>query len=350
MTPCIGYYTDNTEFTRQAISDNLDKFNGSERDRVIKISNMGRLIKSVAAEKNGQRIDNFLFTSLKGVPKSLVYRLLRTGKIRVNGRRVKQTYRLQTDDKILIPEIRRARIPTEKKGVSGYVRVRIESSILYEDESLLVLNKPAGLAVHSGTLITYGIIEALRALRPATPYLELGHRLDRETSGCLLIAKNKNMLDELHEVLRTRKIQKRYLALVKGKWDLGKKTVNIPLRNKISPYEAVQGDSQNSKIAVTEFVPDKVYGRFSLMHVRPSTGRTHQIRIHASRMGYPIAGDQKYGDYIFNRRCRKMGLRRMFLHASNVSFQCPKNSKKYNIVAPLTADLKDFLEMLESSG
>lgn len=308
---------------------------------------MGRFIKSVVAEKNGQRIDNFLFTSLKGVPKSLIYRLLRTGKIRVNDKRVRQTYRLQTDDKILIPEIRRARIPAEKKGISDYVQARIESSILYEDESLLALNKPAGLAVHSGTLINYGIIEALRALRPATSYLELGHRLDRETSGCLLIAKNKNMLDGLHEVLRTRKIQKRYLALVKGKWKFGKKTVNTPLKSKINPYEAVQGDSQNSKISVTEFTPDRIYGRFSLMHVQPSTGRTHQIRIHASQMGYPIAGDQKYGDYIFNRRCRKMGLKRMFLHASNVSFQCSKNSKKYNIVAPLTADLKDFLEMLE---
>ena len=311
---------------------------------------MNHFVQSVAAEKNGQRIDNFLFTGLKSVPKSLIYRLLRTGKIRVNGKRVRQTYRLQTDDKISIPKIRRVRIPAEKREISGYVRDQIESSILYEDESLLALNKPAGLASHSGTRIVYGVIEALRTLRPAAPYLELAHRLDRGTSGCLLIAKNREMLAGLHELLRTHKIQKKYLALVRSKWKLGEKTVNIPLGDKVGHIVNLQNEVQNLKAAVTKFTPARIYGRFSLMDIQPSTGRTHQIRIHALRIGYPIIGDQKYGDYLLNRECRKIGLKRMFLHASGVSFRCPQSGKKYNIVAPLTPDLKDFLNVLESSG
>lgn len=311
---------------------------------------MNHFVQSVAAEKNGQRIDNFLFTGLKNVPKSLIYRLLRTGKIRVNGKRVKQTYRLQMDDKISIPKIRRVRVADEKREVSGYVQDQIESSILYEDESLLVLNKPAGLAAHSGTRIAYGVIEALRTLRPAAPYLELAHRLDRETSGCLLIAKNREMLAGLHELLRTHKIRKKYLALVRDEWKLGEKTVNIPLENKVGHIMSLQNEVQNLKAAVTRFMPARIYRRFSLMHIRPDTGRTHQIRIHASRIGYPIIGDQKYGDYPLNRECRKIGLKRMFLHASGVSFRCPQSGRKYSIVAPLTSDLKDFLSVLESSG
>ncbi len=313
---------------------------------------MSSSIQLVATEKSGQRIDNFLFTGLKGVPKSLVYRLLRTGKIRVNGKRVKQTYRLQAEDKVLIPNIRLPWKPDKKPDLSSYIQARIESSILYEDESVLVLDKPAGIAVHSGTRVVYGVIEALRVLRPTAPYLELVHRLDRETSGCLLIAKNKGMLDQLHELLRTRKIQKTYLALVKGKWELGEKTVNTPLKGKVkSSRPPIKSENHDGlKAATTKFTPDRVYRRFSLMRIQPGTGRMHQIRIHASQIGYPIAGDQKYGDFTLNRECKRMGLKRMFLHASNISFQCLEGGKRYDIMAPLEDDLKGFLELLESDG
>ncbi len=300
--------------------------------------------------KDGQRIDNFLFTSFKGVPKRLIYRLLRTGKIRVNRKRVKQTYRVQTDDEVFVPNLYVSKLRTERPNIPDHVKIRVESSILYEDKSILVINKPAGLAVHSGTRVSYGVIEVLRALRPAASYLELAHRLDRETSGCLLIAKNNRMLNELHGLLRTRKVKKEYWALVKGRWSLGKKIINAPLQHKSECLEILdrRQNPMNLKTAITKFSPRKIYREFSLMNVKISTGRNHQIRIHSAQIRHPVVGDQKYGDFIFNGRCKKMGLKRMFLHASRVAFQCSGNGEKYNFSAPLDKELSGFLQCLES--
>ena len=301
----------------------------------------------IDSSRDGQRIDNYLFACLKGVPKSHVYRLLRTGKIRVNGKRVKQTYRLQEDDEVLIPELRMSSL-AGKPNISERVKDQIESSILHEDEAILAINKPAGTTVHPGTRVAYGVIEILRALRPAAPYLELVHRIDRETSGCLLIAKNRKTLNELHELLRTQNIKKEYLALLKGEWKFGDKIIDTALKAKREFSEGLHtgGCEEKFKTAITKFSPRKVSTEFSLMKVQIGTGRTHQIRIHAAQCGHPVVGDQKYGDYSFNRDCKKRGLKRMFLHASNLSFQLPSSGQKYNFTAQLDMELKGFLKGL----
>ena len=300
--------------------------------------------------KDGQRIDNFLFVKLKGVPKSHIYRLLRTGKIRVNGKRVKQTYRLQVDDTLMLPELRLSQSRIKKAKISEHVKTQIQNSILYEDEVILVINKPAGIAVHPGTGIAYGIIEIVREICPAAPYLELVHRLDRGTSGCLLIAKTKNMLSELHELLRLQKIHKEYLAVLKGEWMYGEKIINSPLINKKELANDIGGRGFKSthKNAITKFSPTKIYREFSVMNVTIETGRTHQIRVHAAQVGYPIVGDNKYGDFSFNRKCQKMGINRMLLHAQNISFLLPKSGQKFNFTAPIDASLMAILDSLDT--
>ena len=313
---------------------------------------MNGSIKIVDSNKEGQRIDNFLITNLKGVPKSLIYRLLRTGKIRVNKKRVKQTYRLQTDDEVYIPDLRESSSQSKDAKISKQVSSKIASSIIYEDESLIVINKPAGIAVHPGTRVSYGVIEILRDLRPAAPYLELVHRLDRQTSGCLLIAKNKTMLNALHELLQTQKIKKEYVALVKGRWEIGNRIVKSMLKSKNKTEDKPEYANHHSieKHAETSFYPSKVYKEFSLMNVEIGTGRTHQIRIHAAELGHPVVGDQKYGDFSLNRACKKLGLERMFLHAAKISFQLEKNDRKYSFFAPLDKDLEAFLVGLNSQA
>ena len=255
----------------------------------------------IDSSRDGQRIDNFLITNLKGVPKSHIYRLLRVGKIRVNGKRVKQTYRLQVDDEVNIPELRLSPQRNNKPIIPARIQDRIKASILYEDEMILVINKPAGIAVHPGTGIAYGVIEILRELRPAAPYLELVHRLDRDTSGCLLIAKTKAMLNELHELLRDQKINKEYFAVLKGEWRYGDKAINTPLTDKRENTHSVseRGQGPKQKSASTKFFLREIYGDVSLMKVQIGTGRTHQIRIHAAQLDHPVVGDQKYGDFGF---------------------------------------------------
>lgn len=304
----------------------------------------------IDSNRDGQRIDNFLLASLKGVPRSHIYRLLRTGKIRVNGKRVKQTHRLEAQDEISVPAVRTS--PVRTLVIEDGLKSLIQSSILYEDESVLVINKPAGIAVHPGSRVSFGVIEVLRASRPKTPFLELAHRLDRHTSGCLLVAKNKNMLRELHTLLRTREIEKIYLALVKGQWKHGEKTIHVPLERKSRRSEVPVANRLDPKYetAISTFSPHEVYAEGSLMKIRISTGRTHQIRIHAAHAGYPVAGDRKYGDYAFNHICREKGLERMFLHAARVTFECRSNGVKYAIKAPLDAELSDFLESLRTKS
>lgn len=304
---------------------------------------MSGSINTVEASRDGQRIDNYLFTQLKGVPKGLIYRLLRTGKIRVNGKRVKQTYRIQEADEIKIPNIEMSQnAPTT---ISDRVKQVVSESILFEDDHLLAINKPAGLAVHPGSGVPFGVIEVLRAIRPDEAFLELVHRLDKETSGCLLIAKDKRTLNELHNLLRDKNVNKRYQLLVKGQWDLGEKLIDTPLQTK--GQNDIDNEKNSWKEAQTIFTPQEHFSGFSLLTAKIKTGRTHQIRIHAAQIGFPVAGDSKHGDFAFNRECKKMGLKRMFLHAEELSFHLAGIPERLLIKAPLPNELMVFIKGLE---
>lgn len=298
-------------------------------------------------DRAGQRIDNFLITQLKGVPKSHVYRVLRKGEVRVNKGRIKASYRLQAGDMVRIPPVRQSDAsPVLKPQVS--VLKAIEQSVLYEDKGLLIINKPSGLAVHGGSGLSYGVIEALRAMRPDAHYLELVHRLDRETSGCLIIAKKRSALRYLHELLRGESdgagIEKHYLALVKGQWRGGSRRVDAPLqKNTLRSGERMVRVDQGGKKALSIFSPVEVYRDCSLMDVELKTGRTHQIRVHAAHIGHPIAMDEKYGDESFNRLIKEQGLRRLFLHARSLSFSDPDSGEMITVTAPLETDLENLL-------
>lgn len=304
-------------------------------------------IVEVDDERAGQRIDNFLLANLKGVPKSRIYRMLRKGEVRVNKGRIKANYRLQSGDAVRIPPIRVAEA-TAPVNPGTRVLQRIEASIIAEEKGFLLLNKPSGIAVHGGSGLNYGIIEALRVLRPDAPYLELVHRLDRETSGCLLIAKRRSVLRELHRLLRENGVDKRYLALVKGQWPGGEKgkerRVDAPLlKNTLRSGERVVTVSDEGKSALSIFRPLEVFADASLVEVRLLTGRTHQIRVHAASIGHPIAGDEKYGDEAFNRQMKEYGVRRLFLHAHSLSFSLAALDEQAP-VQQFTAPLGDELE------
>ncbi len=300
----------------------------------------------VGTEQAGQRIDNFLLRQLKGVPKSRIYRLLRKGEVRVNKGRIKPEYRVQDGDEIRIPPIRLAE--RDHGNPSDGLVSRIEAAIIYEDERLLVLNKPAGVAVHGGSGVSHGVIEALRAARPTAPMLELVHRLDRETSGCLVIAKKRSSLRNLHELLREGGMEKRYLALVQGSWQGGTRTVTAALRkNQLKGGERIVTVDTEGKSARTLFRPVQIFDQASLLDVNLDTGRTHQIRVHGAHIGHPLAGDEKYGDTGFNRRMRGLGLRRLFLHAQSLSFREPGHEREVHVSAPLSDDLRAVLDALE---
>jgi len=299
-------------------------------------------------ERAGQRIDNFLLASLKGVPRSRIYRMLRKGEVRVNKGRVKATYRLIAGDSVRIPPVRTAEVP-ENLPPSDRVLRLIEESILMEGKGFLILNKPSGIAVHGGSGLSYGVIEAIRALRPEADFLELVHRLDRDTSGCLIIAKRRSVLRELHSLLRTGGMDKRYLALVKGKWRGGEKRVDAPLlKNTLRSGERVVKVSEEGKTALSIFRPVATFESATLVEVVLKTGRTHQIRVHAASIGHPVAGDEKYGDEAFNRELREMGLKRLFLHARFLAFRLPELEGDVRVEAPLPPELETFLERLKS--
>jgi 23S rRNA pseudouridine955/2504/2580 synthase len=302
-------------------------------------------IVEIPPDCEGQRIDNFLFSLLKGVPKSHIYRILRKGEVRVNKGRVKADYRLNAGDLIRIPPIRLS----EKKHTQPGSRVLelIDSRIIYEDKKLLVLDKPSGVAVHGGSGVSYGVIEAIRALRPDFPFFELVHRLDRETSGCLLIAKKRSTLRQLHELFRTDRVQKQYIALVKGSWKGGKRKVDLPLqKNVMRSGERMVQVTEEGKVAISYFEPIEYYKSATLMRVFLGTGRTHQIRVHAAHVGHPVAGDQKYGDAQFNQRMRGLGLGRLFLHAAYLGFTLT-DDKEISVSAPLSDDLRQVLLKLQ---
>ncbi len=295
----------------------------------------------------GQRVDNFLQRHLKGVPKSHIYRILRSGEVRVNKGRVKPAYRLVTGDSVRIPPVR---VGIEKvTRVPQTLLAELEAAVVFEDDQLIALNKPPGLAVHGGSGVPFGVIEALRQARPNAPMLELVHRLDKDTSGILLIAKTRALLNALHELLRDGQVDKQYLALLAGRWQGGERKLSVALqRGSGKGSTPKMSVSEDGKSAETLFMPLQTFANASLMAVTLGTGRTHQIRVHAEYLGQPLAGDDKYGDFAFNREMKKFGLRRQFLHATRIRFTMPESGQRYDIEAPLAADLQAVLERLES--
>ena len=290
----------------------------------------------------GQRLDNYLLKHLKGVPKSHIYRVIRKGEVRVNKGRKKAEYKLQIDDVVRIPPIRVSE--SGQVEASDNLKQLLTDSVLYEDKGLLIINKPSGLAVHSGSGVTIGVIEALRSMYKDP--VELVHRLDRATSGILLIAKKRSVLKNLHEQLNQHHMEKRYTALVKGTWSKKRHTIDAPLYQN-SRYTVV--DSKG-KEAISHFQPLKNFHQedfeASLVEVLIETGRTHQIRAHAKHAGHSIAGDDKYGDVNFDRQIKGKGLKRLFLHAHQLTFANPLTGEIQKVQAPLTQDLQDFLNQL----
>jgi 23S rRNA pseudouridine955/2504/2580 synthase len=294
----------------------------------------------------GQRLDNFLGKILTDVPRSHVMRVIRKGEVRINGKRAKPDTRLQASDIVRVPPVRVGEAAPPRRAPPAMV-AGVTGAIVFEDPRLLVIDKPAGVAVHGGSGESFGVIEALRAARPDED-LELAHRLDRETSGVLLIARKASALRTLHALLREGQVEKRYLALVKGKWELGKKRIDVPLRTdiRVGGERTVKADA-SGKEAASVFRPVQFFGkRATLVEVELETGRTHQIRVHAAHAGYPLAGDEKYGDEEFNEKMRELGLTRMFLHAHQVSFTWPETGNEFSVSAPLPAELAAVIDKL----
>jgi len=304
--------------------------------------------KTIDEGSEGQRIDNYLLRVLKGVPKSRIYRILRKGEVRVNKGRIRPEYKLKLGDMVRIPPI----TVSEKRpgtAISPSLDRLLDESVIYEDEALLVLNKPAGLAVHGGSGVSLGLIEALRAKRPNAKYLELVHRLDRDTSGCVMVAKKRSMLKSLHEQLRSDGITKIYWALVEGRWSKRKEIVNIGLeKNELMSGERIVRATPDGKRSITEFSILKSYEQASLIEARPITGRTHQIRVHTQYAGHPILGDQKYGKNEVNKHFKSMGLSRMFLHAAELQITMADHETPLVIKAALDEPLTQFLKSLEA--
>lgn len=300
----------------------------------------------VSPDQAGRRIDNFLLGELKGVPRTRIYRILRKGEVRVNKGRIKPDYRLRGGDQVRIPPVRVA-APVDRGHPDDDALARIETRVLYEDARLLVMDKPSGMAVHGGSGIGFGVIELLRAARPEARFLELAHRLDRDTSGLLLVAKKRSALRELHQQLRDRELGKRYLALVGGRWRGQDRTVDQPLlKNSLRSGERVVRVDPAGKPSLTRFTALRRYADSTLVAVDIMTGRTHQIRVHAASIGHPVAGDDKYGDEGFNKQMKERGLKRLFLHAARLRLPQP-DGPPLLLEAPLGEPLERLLECLE---
>jgi 23S rRNA pseudouridine955/2504/2580 synthase len=299
----------------------------------------------IGAEQAGRRLDQFLLKLFGSVPRSRIYRLVRKGEVRVNGHRADPAQRLAEHDKVRVPPVR-----LEPEGAPRRVPrpllERLRRAIIVEDDRLLVIDKPSGIAVHGGSGVSFGVIEILRALRP-TDTLELVHRLDRDTSGCLLVARKASALRVLHALLREGQFEKSYLALVKGHWQHGRTRIDVPLRTdmRVGGERTVKAHP-SGKASVSDFRPLQFFGkRATLMEVRLHTGRTHQIRVHAAHAGHALAGDEKYGDPQFNSELAALGLERMFLHAHSVGFEWPQGGA-FSASAPLPADLSAVVDRL----
>ncbi|MCO6441169.1 MAG: RluA family pseudouridine synthase [Nitrococcus mobilis] len=302
----------------------------------------------IASEYEGQRLDNFLLRELKGLPRTRLYRLLRQGQVRVNGGRVRPEYRLRRGDRLRLPPMR---LRERELGGAPSARIlqRIEQAVLYENEQLLILDKPSGLAVHGGSGLAYGVIEAIRARRPGTLSLDLAHRLDRDTSGCLIITKRRETLQQIHALMRSNQVEKRYLALLKGKLESAMR-VEAPLERRpgqglLQPMRVSSGGRR----ALTVFRPIGRYCGWTLVNVVLHTGRMHQIRVHAAYSGHPVVGDERYGDPQANHTLRRFGLRRLFLHASRVAFALPGQDKLV-VHAALGEELATVLQCLRENA
>jgi len=328
----------------------LQPSGGSPRSQTSSAGASKAYLVEIDDEHAGQRIDNFLITHLKGVPKTRIYRIIRKGEVRVNKGRVKQTTRLQLGDSVRIPPIRQTEQSAQCLDGSRYRF--LNKAILFEDEALLVLNKPSGMAVHAGSGIKVGVIEALRALRTDIKYLELVHRLDRETSGCLVLAKKSSVLKSLHtdfknNSLKNARLDKRYLALVMGKWRQGQRRVTKALNTNAKRHgERFVVVDDNGSYASSIMTPRSVSDIASLIEVKLLTGRTHQVRVHALSENHPLAGDQKYGDRVFNQQIKSSGLSRLFLHACSIKFVHPISDQAITVAAPLPDDLNTVLTNL----
>lgn len=298
----------------------------------------------VEANSAGQRVDNYLTRRLKGVPKSHIYRILRSGEVRVNSRRVRPDHRLAEGDRLRVPPIRtaRRRASAQQRSVG-----RLQARVLYEDESLLVIDKPAGIAVHGGSGISQGIVERLRLERADAPFLELAHRLDRETSGVLMLAKRRPALTALHRELREGRVRKFYLVLVSGRWNDARRSVKLPLNKRVLPSgERRVSVKESGMPAHTVFRLQRRWREYSLLEAELKTGRTHQIRVHLAHLGFPIVGDDKYGDFALNKALAREGLKRMFLHAERTIVAHPVSGAPLVLESPLPADLRGFLDTL----
>jgi 23S rRNA pseudouridine955/2504/2580 synthase len=303
---------------------------------------------TVGDDAEGQRIDNFLFRTLKGVPKSHIYRILRSGEVRLNKGRVRPDVRLARGDVVRLPPVRTAAPARPAAPANGR---SFGPAILHEDDSLIAIDKPAGLAVHGGSGIALGLIEQLRGARPEAKFLELVHRLDRDTSGVLLVAKKRSALTALHAQLRDGDVDKRYLALVRGPWRDTKKTVDVPLRK----FSTQEGERRvrvedAGRPSTTIFRRQKMWPRhdppLALVEADLETGRTHQIRVHLAHAGHALAGDDKYGDFAWNRQLAKEGLKRMFLHARSMTFHHPVTEARVTVESPLPEELARYLATL----
>lgn len=301
---------------------------------------------AVTNDYSGQRLDNFLMSRLKGLPKSRLYRIIRKGELRINKKRVKPDYRLQAGDIIRIPPLRLAPLATKNK-LNEKLAGLLEKAIMFEDNYFLALNKPSGMAVHGGSGIHLGVIEALRLLRPELKFLELVHRLDRDTSGCLLLAKKSSVLKEVHELLRSGQVKKTYIALVAGHWPKSLLKIDAPLyKNQLQSGERIVRVQTEGKSSLTEFSVQHYYADSTLVTAMPITGRTHQIRVHAQFAKHPIIGDEKYGDKEIDKKMRSLGCKRLFLHASQLEFTLRSTEKLITLNAGLPKDLSEVLRRL----
>jgi len=306
---------------------------------------------TVDEESAGQRLDNFLLRHLKGVPKTHVYRIIRTGEVRINKGRASADTRVQTGDLVRMPPVRVSTPSPDAPVAPGR-----EFPILFEDEQMLAIDKPAGVAVHGGSGVSFGVIEQLRQARPGARMLELVHRLDRDTSGVLLVAKKRSALTRLQDQFRDRETGKTYLALVKGQWPTNKKVIDLPLQRYLLPSGVGEGerrvriahkDDANAQRAITLVRVARLVGDYSLLEVTIKTGRTHQIRVHLASQGYPIVGDDKYGDFELNKRMSAQGLKRMFLHAWRLQFVHPQLGKPQTLQADLPPELQQFIDHVQ---
>ncbi len=305
----------------------------------------------VDEESAGQRLDNFLLRHLKGVPKTHVYRIIRTGEVRINKGRVNADTRVQTGDLVRVPPVRVATVDASAPVAPGR-----EFPVLMEDEQMMAIDKPAGVAVHGGSGVSFGVIEQLRQARPGARMLELVHRLDRDTSGVLLVAKKRSALTRLQDQFRDRETGKTYMALVKGQWPSNKKVIDLPLQRYLIPNGAGEGerrvriahkDDANAQRAITLVRVSRLVGDYSLLEVTIKTGRTHQIRVHLSSQGYPIVGDDKYGDFELNKRLAALGMKRMFLHAWRLQFIHPQTGRSETVEAALPDELQSFIDHVQ---